>query len=365
MSSQTHTFNAYESNLAGPLAAGATSVAVVSLLGIEAPAYLVIDPDDDLKREYIKITAITTNTIDAMERGLEGSNGPGGTGVEHLSDAPIRAIFTAQLQDDIFFDINALETFDSDHLIDSDPHPVYLTPAEGNNFYLRLDGTTVPTADIALGNNKITGLANATADADAVRRDQVLAADAAHVAAPEPHANYVKLAGDTMSGILDMGNSKITSLGAPTANGDAATKQFVDDEISALPAPFSGAHGDLTGIGPDNHHVKYLDSDAVTAMGGVGDGNPLNHAKFTDANAVTAVASTHYTKTEIDALLAALTIPASRVTAGSFTGVFTFLGSVGIAGAFNANSSVDLSGLPTDAGGVALRLIGNSVRKAS
>ena len=100
-------------------------------------------------------------------------------------------------------------------------------------------------------------------------------------------------------------------------------------------------------------------------MGGVGDGNPLNHAKFTDANAVTAVASTHYTKTEIDALLAALTIPASRVTAGSFTGVFTFLGSVGIAGAFNANSSVDLSGLPTDAGGVALRLIGNSVRKAS
>lgn len=36
--------------------------------------------------------------------------------------------------------------------------------------------------------------------------------------------------GDTMSGALNMGNKKITSLAAPTNNTDAATKKYVDDK---------------------------------------------------------------------------------------------------------------------------------------
>ena len=36
------------------------------------------------------------------------------------------------------------------------------------------------------------------------------------------------LSGGTMSGILNMGNNKITNLGTPTADSDAATKKYVD-----------------------------------------------------------------------------------------------------------------------------------------
>ncbi|WPU64042.1 tail fiber domain-containing protein [Peredibacter starrii] len=41
-------------------------------------------------------------------------------------------------------------------------------------------------------------------------------------------ANYVLKAGDTMSGPLAMGNNKITGLATPTAGTDAATKDYVD-----------------------------------------------------------------------------------------------------------------------------------------
>ena len=266
MSTQSHTYNAYESQLDGPLSAGATSVALVSALGLEAPVYLVIDPDVPAKREWIRVTAININTIDAMDRGLEGSNGPAGTGVDHDSGAVIRAIFTSQLQDDLFFDINALETWDTDHVADSNPHPVYLTQGEGDAQYIQLDGGNAPTADIPWGTNRITSLADAQADGDAVNRGQVLAADAGHVAAADPHVVYLKLLGGQMAGEIDMGNFKITSVGAPTLNGDAATKQYVDDEIGGLPIAFDGDHASLTNVTADQHHVKYLDSDAVLAI---------------------------------------------------------------------------------------------------
>jgi len=270
MSTQSHTYNAYESQLNGPLLAGATSVALVSALGLEAPVYLVLDPDVPAKREWIRVTALNVNTIDAMDRGLEGSNGPAGTGVDHDSGAVIRAIFTSQLQDDLFFDINALETWDTDHIADSNPHPVYLTQGEGDGQYLQLDGGNAPTNDIPWGTQRITSLGDAQADGDATNRGQVLAADAAHVAAADPHVVYLKLLGGQMAGEIDMGNFKITSVGAPTLNGDAATKQYVDDQIGGLPPSFDGTHGSLTDVTADQHHVKYLDSDAVAAIAASG-----------------------------------------------------------------------------------------------
>lgn len=47
-------------------------------------------------------------------------------------------------------------------------------------------------------------------------------------------------------------------------------------------------HSQLTNIGTSDHHVRYLDSEAVAAMGAKGDSNPLHHDKFTDQNAVDA-----------------------------------------------------------------------------
>lgn len=47
-------------------------------------------------------------------------------------------------------------------------------------------------------------------------------------------APWVQKIGDTMSGILDMGSNKITSLTNPTANQDAATKSYVDSQLLQL-----------------------------------------------------------------------------------------------------------------------------------
>lgn len=67
---------------------------------------------------------------------------------------------------------------------------------------------------------------------------------------------YVKKAGDTMSGALNMGSNKVSSVGTPTEDADAATKKYVDDKVS-------GAEYKLPIAGP-------------TKLGGVKVGSGLN-----------------------------------------------------------------------------------------
>ena len=45
---------------------------------------------------------------------------------------------------------------------------------------------------------------------------------------------YVKKSGDTMSGVLDMQNHKVTNVAAPTETADAANKGYVDTAVSGL-----------------------------------------------------------------------------------------------------------------------------------
>lgn len=67
---------------------------------------------------------------------------------------------------------------------------------------------------------------------------------------------YVKKAGDTMSGPLNMESNKVSSVGTPTEDADAATKKYVDDKVS-------GAEYKLPIAGP-------------TKLGGVKVGSGLN-----------------------------------------------------------------------------------------
>ena len=43
---------------------------------------------------------------------------------------------------------------------------------------------------------------------------------------------YVKKAGDSMNGVLNMSNNKVTNVADPTANGDAVNKKYVDDKAT-------------------------------------------------------------------------------------------------------------------------------------
>jgi hypothetical protein len=109
------------------------------------------------------------------------------------------------------------------------------------------------STDLAAGAHKITGLATPTATADAATKGYVDTAVANVVAsAPAALDTLYELAaalgndasfsttvtnnlagklsktGGTMSGAIDMGSSKITTLGTPTASTDAATKGYID-----------------------------------------------------------------------------------------------------------------------------------------
>ena len=73
---------------------------------------------------------------------------------------------------------------------------------------LKAGGTMA--GNIAMGNNKVTGLAAATTNGDAVRYEQALL-----------------LSGGTMSGAVAMGGNKVTGLAAASANGDAVRYEQV------------------------------------------------------------------------------------------------------------------------------------------
>ena len=89
---------------------------------------------------------------------------------------------------------------------------------------------------------------------------------------------YVKKAGDTMTGALNMQNNKVTNVAAPTENGDAVNKSYVDTAVSGLTdgttaLPYVKKAGDtMTGA---------LNLPAPTA-----DANAANKKYVDDADAV-------------------------------------------------------------------------------
>ena len=95
---------------------------------------------------------------------------------------------------------------------------------------LALAGGTMSGA-IAMGTNKITGLGNPTANQDAATKTYVDTADALQL----------NLTGGTMSGAIAMGTNKITGLGTPTAGTDATTKTYVDGILGSATAAATSA----------------------------------------------------------------------------------------------------------------------------
>jgi hypothetical protein len=91
---------------------------------------------------------------------------------------------------------------------------------------LALAGGTM-TGNIAMGTNKVTGLGTPTSNTDA---------------ATKAYADtMLPLAGGTMTGAIAMGTNKITGLGTPTANTDAVTKAYADTIITSVAADAAAA----------------------------------------------------------------------------------------------------------------------------
>ena len=86
---------------------------------------------------------------------------------------------------------------------------------------------------------------------------------------------------------IDMESKKLVDTVAPTADLDGSTKKYVDDNEYA-DANAVSAMGIIGNANPLNHN-RYADANAVSAMGVIGNANPLNHNRYADANAVSAM----------------------------------------------------------------------------
>ena len=93
-----------------------------------------------------------------------------------------------------------------------------------NTDKLQRDGTIAATGDLPLGTNKITGLGNPTANQDAATKTYVDTAD----------ATKLPLAGGTMSGAVAMGANAITGVSDPSGAQDAATKAYADTKLANI-----------------------------------------------------------------------------------------------------------------------------------
>ncbi len=147
-------------------------------------------------------------------------------------------------------------------------------------------------SDLAAGGYKVSGLATPTANADAATKSYVDTAVANLVdsapalldtlnelaAAIGDDENFigtvtasigekVAKAGDSMTGNLDFGGTnKVTSLAAPTSNGDAANKLYVDTaETDAVAAAGSYTDGQITTVSGN----LTTHQNATTAIHGV------------------------------------------------------------------------------------------------
>ena len=200
MATQRYTFNAFETELASGITAVSDTISLVSVIGLRAPGYLVIDPEDPNLREYIGFDGISSNDLigAASYRGLGGSVA---SAQAHDAGAKVRAVAMHQMWDDVWENVNQNESDIGDgqtalttHINNpSDPHAAagYVTDAD---LTAHIDDASDPHA--------AAGYLTET-DADAL---------------------YVEVGGDTMTGPLVLDDD-------PTADLGAATKQYVDDAV--------------------------------------------------------------------------------------------------------------------------------------
>jgi hypothetical protein len=122
-------------------------------------------------------------------------------------------------------------------------------------------GSTM-SGNLNMGTNKVTGLGTPTSNTDA---------------ATKAYADtMLPLAGGTMTGAIAMGTNKITGLGTPTVNTDAATKAYADAIGTAVAADAAAAAASAAAAAAsyDSFDDRYLGAKS-SAPSTDNDGNAL------------------------------------------------------------------------------------------
>lgn len=99
------------------------------------------------------------------------------------------------------------------------------------SLFFNTDGVT---EDVAMGGHKITGMGSPTVDTDAATKGYVDSALKNINVSGGDASDKVSKAGDIMAGQLDMNTNKIIGLGTPTDSTDAANKGYVDNRVASI-----------------------------------------------------------------------------------------------------------------------------------
>ena len=90
---ETNLVNAFETTLAAQLASGGTSINLTDDPGIDAPVYLVIDPDNDSNREVVLWSTGTNHAAATVTRDIDSKHG---TDPTHASGTKVRLAVVKQ-----------------------------------------------------------------------------------------------------------------------------------------------------------------------------------------------------------------------------------------------------------------------------
>ena len=110
--------------------------------------------------------------------------------------------------------------------------------------YLPKAGGTM-TGAIAMGGSRVTGLGAPQENSDAARKQDVDAVGTIAAQAKTLAEKALPKAGGSMTGSIAMGGNKVTGLGEPVEDGDAASKAYVDGKhwVGSVTLPVSGWAG--------------------------------------------------------------------------------------------------------------------------
>ena len=280
--------NAFETQLTAEMGPNDLTAQVASLGTLTSPCYVVIDMDDDAKREYILFDgtfgALQFAASNINRRYLAGS--AVGSNITHLNGANVRVAAVAQHIEDLHDRIDGIEHGDLQGLATGDPHPQYFEVADHTT---TLHNTLNIDADTLDGQHAIEFAASGHNHGSEY-------APESHVDSTDGHPNATTSSAGLMSAQdkLDLQNA---------LGGGGQDNQDIDSGVGITLSPPGPTSGDVTiSHAAPGASDTYLDYNGPGGAIDAVDIDANGHVRSLSGKTITPGSIGAYTDTEVDNL---------------------------------------------------------------